>query len=426
MNFREFFPICEVLSLKNKKTGKKSAYGRDTFSFDEPVRKKDQRKNGRKRSSSDEEELVGKLSYSDVYVIGKSAKTDLIGDSRLNSRQRAGIQSIEDQINSKKIVGADDFIQYYDLAKKITGKETENPVKEKTSPKKNTGKRSVSSSVKDESAPFVPADHADKTEESCQGNDCKDQTGSADNTDRSSRSRSGRKQEIKSRSRSCQTADSGTTFGKRGGNTGSEPGERGKALGLRVIGGSLRGTKLLYSGDHRVRPMKDRVREAVFNLIGTEAAGRHAVDLFAGTGALAFEAISRGAQSATLIEVHFPTARVTKNNIDLLDQKMPGIKSRIDLITTDVFFFGKIAENIQVRIPSERPWLVFCSPPYDFYVDRQNEMLRLIETFRLCAPRRSMFVIEADSRFNFDLLNVELPSKKRRSYPPAEVAIFYT
>ena len=53
---------------------------------------------------------------------------------------------------------------------------------------------------------------------------------------------------------------------------------------LRIIGGTLRHRKLLYSGDQRTRPMKDRVREAVFNLVGPVVVGQHAIDLFAGTG----------------------------------------------------------------------------------------------------------------------------------------------
>src|SRR6185369_13778531 len=80
-------------------------------------------------------------------------------------------------------------------------------------------------------------------------------------------------------------------------------------VGLRIIGGKLRGRKLQYSGDLRTRPMKDRVREAVFNLLGPGVKGSHAIDLFAGTGALGLEAISRGAAQATLIERHLPTSR---------------------------------------------------------------------------------------------------------------------
>ena len=232
--------------------------------------------------------------------------------------------------------------------------------------------------------------------------------------------------------------------------------------------------------------MKDRIRESVFNLIGPLVKGRHAVDLFAGTGALAFESLSRGAVSATLIEVHFPTARVTRRNIAVLEEKEKGISERIHLTTTDVFFWGKgvaasnrpestklsttestgsstanpadksesgsnstgssakrggltistptrttgefitSADERYSRLPAEIPWLVFCSPPYEFYVNRQAEMLELIETLRRAAPPESIFVIEADERFDFDLLGVEIPPKKRRTYLPAEIGIFMT
>ncbi len=66
---------------------------------------------------------------------------------------------------------------------------------------------------------------------------------------------------------------------------------------LRIVGGQLRRRRIQYSGDPRVRPMKDRTREALFNLIGPIASDVYAVDLFAGTGALALEALSRGASA---------------------------------------------------------------------------------------------------------------------------------
>ena len=226
---------------------------------------------------------------------------------------------------------------------------------------------------------------------------------------------------------------------KRNKNVGSEPGDRGDAVGLRIIGGALRGSKLEYGGDRRVRPMKDRVREAIFNLLGETPRGRHVIDLFAGTGALTFEAISRGASSATMIEVHFPTARVAKRNVEFLESRLPGTAEKIDLVTTDVYFWGRNLaatdpnaplpssriENISpARLPRDVPWLVFCSPPYDFWIDRQKETLTLLRVLRDRAPEGSLFVVETDDRFDFDLLDAEISPKKRRSYPPAEVAIF--
>ena len=81
--------------------------------------------------------------------------------------------------------------------------------------------------------------------------------------------------------------------------------------------------------------MKDRVREAVFNLVGTHAKGMHAVDLFAGTGALGFEAISRGADPVTFIEQHFPTAQTIRQNAAVL-----GISERVQVFPANVFLWN--------------------------------------------------------------------------------------
>src|SRR5262245_4014790 len=115
--------------------------------------------------------------------------------------------------------------------------------------------------------------------------------------------------------------------------TGDRPGET-PVIGLRIIGGNLRGRKLQYSGDVRTRPMKDRVREAVFNLIGPGVVGSHASDLFAGTGALGLEAISRGALRATLIERHSPTLELIKQNAAAL-----GVAERIEARFGDAFLW---------------------------------------------------------------------------------------
>jgi len=201
---------------------------------------------------------------------------------------------------------------------------------------------------------------------------------------------------------------------KAGRNTGSEPREK-ESLGLRIIGGRLRGSALVYAGDNRVRPMKDRVREAVFNLIGPVVQGKHVIDLFAGTGALALEAISRGAVFATLIELHLPTAKNARTNIETLGQV-----EICQLISTDAFYWAKTRENFQSR----GPWLVFVSPPYEFFVSKKREMLEMLGTLYEAAPGDSLIVLEADKRFDFESLPFEIPEKKRRSYPPAEIGIF--
>jgi len=186
-----------------------------------------------------------------------------------------------------------------------------------------------------------------------------------------------------------------------------------QAVELRIIGGRFRGRKLLYGGDRRTRPMKDRVREAVFNLIGTDAAGTHAVDLFAGTGALGLEALSRGAQRATFIEQHYPTADILRQNAAVL-----GLADQIEIVPGNVFIWARRHPNLGAP-----PWLVFCSPPYEFYISRWTEMREMLEGLVQNSPARSVFVVEADERFDF----AQLPNPtewKIRAYPPAVVGIY--
>jgi 16S rRNA (guanine966-N2)-methyltransferase len=197
------------------------------------------------------------------------------------------------------------------------------------------------------------------------------------------------------------------------------------AAGLRIIGGTFRGRHLHYSGDLRTRPMKDRLREAIFNLIGPGIRGKHAIDLFAGTGALGLEAISRGADRATLIEQHNPTADIIRQNITELN-----VAERAEVVVGNTFIWWKLQNKRQADATgpaatrfSDAPWAVFCSPPYDFFVERIDEMLDLLAGLIQAAPAESVFVVEADDRFDF----LRLPDPQAwdvRAYQPAVVGIF--
>lgn len=159
--------------------------------------------------------------------------------------------------------------------------------------------------------------------------------------------------------------------------------------------------------------MKDRVREAVFNLVGPRVVGMHAVDLFAGTGALGLEALSRGAGRATLIERHYPTTKQIEKNAAAIE-----LADRADVRFGDAFSWSK-----RPTLPAEEPWLVFCSPPYDFYVERQPDVLAMLGRLIHAAPLGSVFVVEADERFDF----AQLPHSGEwdvREYPPARVGIW--
>ncbi len=196
---------------------------------------------------------------------------------------------------------------------------------------------------------------------------------------------------------------------------------------VRIIGGTFRGRRLNYHGDPVVRPMKHRTREAIFNLIGTGCTGRHAIDLFAGTGALGLEAISRGSPSATFIERHVPTARIVTQNIQIL-----GVEDRTTLHITSAFVWGKRdLPALAAAATAALPWLVFCSPPYAFYNERQAEMCELIGKICEVSPADSIVVVEAEQPFDFEVLG-QLTSQAHkddpwdiRAYAPAVVGVWH-
>lgn len=188
-------------------------------------------------------------------------------------------------------------------------------------------------------------------------------------------------------------------------------GDRGEVVGLRIIGGSMRGRKIEYSGDLRTRPMKDRVRQAVFDLLGP-VKGHHAIDLFAGTGALGLEALSRGASQATFLERHLPTSKIIERNLVQL-----GLIQVAKVQFGDAFHWTSAFST-----DGSTPLTLFCSPPYDFYVDRRDEMLGLIAKWVAVAPPGSQIVVEADERFDMAILP-EHDTWDVRTYLPAVVAV---
>lgn len=87
---------------------------------------------------------------------------------------------------------------------------------------------------------------------------------------------------------------------------------------IRIIGGEWRGRKLPVLDAEGLRPTSDRVRETLFNWLQFEVAGACCLDLFAGSGALAFEALSRGAKQVTLLELNVANAKQLKQNLATL------------------------------------------------------------------------------------------------------------
>lgn len=91
-----------------------------------------------------------------------------------------------------------------------------------------------------------------------------------------------------------------------------------KAGEIRIIGGDWRGRKLPVLSAEGLRPTSDRVRETLFNWLQFEIAGANCLDVFSGSGALGLEALSRGAKSATFLELSLPVVKQLRSNLETL------------------------------------------------------------------------------------------------------------
>lgn len=125
---------------------------------------------------------------------------------------------------------------------------------------------------------------------------------------------------------------------------------------MRIVAGEFRGRRLAAVRGADVRPTSDRVREAVFSILG-DIEGVVVLDLFAGTGAMGLEALSRGAAAATFVEIDRQAHEVVRRNIDAT---VTGDTRRTQLIKGD-------AERVvrSLALAGEHFDLVFFDPPYD-------------------------------------------------------------
>lgn len=124
---------------------------------------------------------------------------------------------------------------------------------------------------------------------------------------------------------------------------------------IRIIGGAFKGRKLSVIDMDGLRPTTDRVRETVFNWLQERVSGAKVLDLFAGSGALGLEALSRGASSLTLIEKDPDNAAILKHEVSIL----PGnSKDSVTVLCSD-------ALNYLQSLPKGNGFdLIFLDPPF--------------------------------------------------------------
>lgn len=141
---------------------------------------------------------------------------------------------------------------------------------------------------------------------------------------------------------------------------------------MRVITGIAKGMKLETLDGDETRPTSDRVKESIFNIIQFDIEGRRALDLFAGSGQLGIEALSRGARSAVFVDNSGAAARVIRNNLE--KTRLLG-NSRVIQSNYDSY----------LRTCHEQFELIFLDPPYQSKMLQKS--LEIISEFDILAIR---------------------------------------
>lgn len=174
---------------------------------------------------------------------------------------------------------------------------------------------------------------------------------------------------------------------------------------MRIVGGEARGRTLHAVPGSTTRPTADRVRQSLFDVLGQRCDGLLVLDLYAGTGALALEALSRGAAAATLVEKDAKACAAIQRNVAEL-----GFGARCTLLRDDV---GRALG----RLRGQSFDLVFSDPPYAL----QAAQATLEAAAPLLAPGGRL-VLEMDKREA--LPSGPLPIADERLYGDTRVAIF--
>jgi 16S rRNA (guanine(966)-N(2))-methyltransferase RsmD len=173
---------------------------------------------------------------------------------------------------------------------------------------------------------------------------------------------------------------------------------------VRIVAGLYRGRRIEAPPGRNTRPTADRVREALFSILG-DVEGLHALDLFAGSGALGIEALSRGAASATFVDSDARAAATVRRNLESIQAEAA------------VYKRDALAWLTQAKARRQAYDLVFLDPPYD---SASRVARALSERLPPVLSEISLIVTESDKRAPLD---VALPLADERVYGDTRIAI---
>jgi 16S rRNA (guanine(966)-N(2))-methyltransferase RsmD len=169
---------------------------------------------------------------------------------------------------------------------------------------------------------------------------------------------------------------------------------------LRIVAGSLRGRKVIATVHPGLRPTPEMVRQALFNILGDAVPDRVFYDLFAGTGVIGLEAVSRGASGARLIERDAKQVGDIQKAIDQFK-----VRDKAQVLRADVY---RWAER---WVPTaDQPVNLFLSPPFpDLSGAKLDEFLALVATLFIKMPAGSVLVVQAE--FGFPIVRLPDPDE---------------
>jgi len=121
--------------------------------------------------------------------------------------------------------------------------------------------------------------------------------------------------------------------------------------GLRVIAGKARGRRLHSVPGDSTRPITDRTKESLFNILGADVHGTHWLDLFAGTGSVGIEALSRGAAYVRFVDIVQPAVNTVRSNL-----KLTGLENNAEVLRMDAF-------TLLERTPDQTYEYLYIAPP---------------------------------------------------------------
>ena len=166
---------------------------------------------------------------------------------------------------------------------------------------------------------------------------------------------------------------------------------------MRVVGGTFKGRTLHAPRGRRTRPTQDRVREALFSILH-DVRGARVLDVFAGSGALAIEALSRGAESATLVDNSTDSIAAIHRNLKALE-----LDAEVRNQTAHAFLKHAKSEHRQYD-------LVFVDPPYSLGRGPRDRLSAALPP--VLAPRARV-IVESDRRAPLGLEGLQLADERR-------------